>query len=44
MLLCWKASGDKQNTRTAFTTVIKSQDLKGKDKDLEKFITPQYYQ
>ena len=27
----------------AFTTVVKSQDLKGKDKDLEKFITPQYY-
>jgi len=27
----------------AFTTVVKLQDLKGKDKDLEKFITPQYY-
>jgi uncharacterized membrane protein (TIGR01666 family) len=27
----------------AFTTVVKLQDLKGKDKDLEKFVTPQYY-
>ena len=27
----------------AFTATINSQDLKGKDKDLEKFITPQYY-
>lgn len=27
----------------AFTVVVKSQDLKGKDTDLEKFITPQYY-
>ncbi|MFT7396482.1 MAG: putative membrane protein (TIGR01666 family) [Flavobacterium sp.] len=27
----------------AFTAVVKLQDLKGKDTDLEKFITPQYY-
>lgn len=27
----------------AFTSTVKSHDLKGKDKDLEKFITPQYY-
>jgi hypothetical protein len=31
------------NTRTCFTAVVKLQDLKGKDTDLEKFITPQYY-
>jgi uncharacterized membrane protein YccC len=30
-------------TRTCFTAVVKLQDLKGKDTDLEKFITPQYY-
>jgi uncharacterized membrane protein (TIGR01666 family) len=27
----------------AFTSAITSQDFKGKDKDLEKFLTPQYY-
>jgi uncharacterized membrane protein (TIGR01666 family) len=32
-----------QTLERAFTTVVKLKDLKGRDKDLEKFVTPQYY-
>jgi uncharacterized membrane protein YccC len=34
-VICWKASGDKQNTRTAFNNRYQITRLKRKDKDLE---------
>jgi len=44
MLLYAEKQVEKSKTlERAFTSIVNLQDLKGRDKDLEKFITPQYY-
>jgi uncharacterized membrane protein (TIGR01666 family) len=44
MLLYAEKQVEKSKTlERAFTGIVNLQDLKGRDKDLEKFITPQYY-
>lgn len=44
MLLYAEKQVEKIKTlERAFTGIVNLQDLKGRDKDLEKFITPQYY-
>ena len=44
MLLYAEKQVEKSKTlERAFTGVVNLQELKGRDKDLEKFITPQYY-